>query len=254
MVMGDLNGRVRSNHAACKEVIGRYGECPSVLSRNGKSILELCVANDLTAANTFYLHKRIHQYTRTSKKRNEKSIIDYYILVMDVRVRKGMELGTDHHFLKVKLKMSNGGTINYYKLRSPEAKEEFVQDVEQEMINQAEALGEATFKTKWWNDEVKREIKFKKGRFREYLRVSEDEKTAAYSRYKEQRRVARNALKRAQEQSWEEFGRKMEEDCEQDQKLFYRVLKNMIRVRCHIKQIKAKTEKELQKEREMMER
>ncbi|KAF2885358.1 hypothetical protein ILUMI_20827 [Ignelater luminosus] len=55
--------------------------------------------------------------------------------------------------------------------------------------------------TKWWNDKVKREIKLKKGRFKEYLRDSEDEKTASYSRYEEHRRVTRDAVKRIQEQS-----------------------------------------------------
>ncbi|KAF2899396.1 hypothetical protein ILUMI_06778 [Ignelater luminosus] len=117
-------------------------------------------------------------------------------------------------------------------------REKFVQDVEQEIANQAEALGKARLvelweafkqvllevaeqvcgksrsrvrekRTKWWNNEVKREIKLKKRKFKEYLRASENEKTAVYSRYKKQRRVARDAVKRDQEQSWEEFGRKI---------------------------------------------
>ncbi|KAF2893487.1 hypothetical protein ILUMI_12688 [Ignelater luminosus] len=37
MVMGNLNGRMGSNHAAYREVVRSYGECPSVLSRNEKS-------------------------------------------------------------------------------------------------------------------------------------------------------------------------------------------------------------------------
>ncbi|KAF2890028.1 hypothetical protein ILUMI_16145, partial [Ignelater luminosus] len=111
MIMGDLNGTMRSNHAAYEEVVGRYDECPSALSRNEKSILNICVDNDLIVANTFCPHKKIHQYTTISEERNEKSIIDYVLLrrrqmgqVMDVRVRRGMELGT-------KLKMLNGGKV-----------------------------------------------------------------------------------------------------------------------------------------------
>ncbi|KAF2881182.1 hypothetical protein ILUMI_25007 [Ignelater luminosus] len=52
--MEDLNGIVGSNETAYEEVVRRYGECPSVLSRNGKNMLDLCVANDLIVVNTFY--------------------------------------------------------------------------------------------------------------------------------------------------------------------------------------------------------
>ncbi|KAF2889196.1 hypothetical protein ILUMI_16977, partial [Ignelater luminosus] len=45
-----------------------------------------------------------------------------------------------------------------------------------------------------------------------------------------QRRVARDTVKRARKQSWEECGRQIEEDFEQDQKLFYQVLKNMRKI------------------------
>ncbi|KAF2900020.1 hypothetical protein ILUMI_06168 [Ignelater luminosus] len=188
MVMGDLNRRVGSNHAAYQEVVGRYG--------------------------------------------TEK--------VTDVRVRRGMALGTDHYFLEVKLKILDEGKmanrnrkkfkINYYKLRSQEIRKEFVKAVEQKIANQANTLGETGLvelweackqvlleqicgksrvnkrsekKTKWWNDEVKKEIKLKKGWFKEYLRTSE----------------------KGQKQSYEKFGRNIEKDLEQDQKLFYRALK-----------------------------
>ncbi|KAF2881462.1 hypothetical protein ILUMI_24714 [Ignelater luminosus] len=147
----------------------------------------------------------------------------------DVRVGRSMELCTDHYFLKVKLKMLHGkGSQIQDKVL--QVREQFLLAVEQEIANQAEALREAglvelkeAFKqvllevaeqvcsrsrvkkrkkkrTKWWNAEVKTKTKLMKGRFKEYLRESEDEKTAAYSRYKEERRVVRDTVKRAQEQ------------------------------------------------------
>ncbi|KAF2887978.1 hypothetical protein ILUMI_18195, partial [Ignelater luminosus] len=121
--------------------------------------------------------------------------------------------------------------INYYKLIFLKVKEEFVQAIEQEIVNQAlneaglvefwEAFKEIFLKvaeqvcgkskmnkrrkkrTKWWNNEVKRKINLKK------------------ERYKEQKRVARNTVKEAREQPWEKFGRKIQSNSEQNQKLFY---------------------------------
>ncbi|KAF2903656.1 hypothetical protein ILUMI_02523 [Ignelater luminosus] len=87
--------------------------------------------------------------------------------VMDVGVRRGMELGTDNYFLEVKLKMLDGGKVanrnckkrpvnrepkfemNYCKLRSPEVREEFIQAVEQEVASQAEVRGEARLVKLW---------------------------------------------------------------------------------------------------------
>ncbi|KAF2891903.1 hypothetical protein ILUMI_14270 [Ignelater luminosus] len=42
------------NHTAYEGPVGRHGECPSVLSRNEKSTIDLCVANGLIVANKFY--------------------------------------------------------------------------------------------------------------------------------------------------------------------------------------------------------
>lgn len=78
--------------------------------------------------------------------------------------------------------------------------------------------------TRWWNEEIKREVKIKKQRWQSYLRNRNDKN---YDNYREQRIRVRELVKKAKQQSWEEFGRKMEQDSYGNQKLFYKVLKNL---------------------------
>src|SRR3978361_2225696 len=73
--------------------------------------------------------------------------------------------------------------------------------------------------TKWWNEEIRREIKLKKQKWRIYLSNKNSE---TYHVYKEQRIRGRELVKEAKQRSWTEFGRKMEQDSHGNQKLFYK--------------------------------
>ncbi|XP_068082743.1 LINE-1 retrotransposable element ORF2 protein [Anabrus simplex] len=73
--------------------------------------------------------------------------------------------------------------------------------------------------------------------------------------YKEQRRKVKDLVKTAKRQSWEEFGQRMEKNYKENQKLFYRALKNMRKEKqCPLKFIKDKEGKILTEEKEIMER
>ena len=103
-------------------------------------MLQFCSKNNLVMSNTCFQHKRIHQFTRECRGRGLKSIIDYFLvrkrfmkLVKDVEVVRGAEVGSDHHFvlMKVKLRLqdSKEGTrmvvkkhIKVEKLRNPETR------------------------------------------------------------------------------------------------------------------------------------
>lgn len=108
IIMGDLNGRVGRNNNGIERYMGKEGEHKN---SNGEKIIELCIENDLIIANTFYTHKDIHKFTREQPSRNEKSIIDYFLinktnqhLVKDVRVHRGPEINSDHYLVILKLK------------------------------------------------------------------------------------------------------------------------------------------------------
>ena len=56
--------------------------------------------------NTFFQHKKIHEYTRYRGSLGQRSLTDFCIVsadlfstVSDVRVKRGAELSTDHHLV-----------------------------------------------------------------------------------------------------------------------------------------------------------
>lgn len=78
MIIGDLNGRVGNKNSGIEKYMGKEGE--ETLNKNGKRIIEICIENNLIITNTKFKHKDIHKYTRGRESRNEKSIIDYFLI------------------------------------------------------------------------------------------------------------------------------------------------------------------------------
>lgn len=112
IIIGDLNGRVGKRDIRSGTVIGEYGE--TTRNSNGKRIIDLCIQNDLLVMNSMFEHKDIHKYTRVAPSKNEKSIIDYFIIsrtyrreVRDVRVRRGPEINSDHYMVVAKTQIGN---------------------------------------------------------------------------------------------------------------------------------------------------
>ena len=104
VVMGDLNARVGDNVKVWGEVIGKQGE--AVENGNGKRLLQFCAEIDLVVTNTWFQHKDIHEFTWECRGRNQRSIIDYFLVkqgmrkqLRDVKVVRGAEIGSDHYLL-----------------------------------------------------------------------------------------------------------------------------------------------------------
>ena len=111
MILGDLNARVGNKPESCNRVIGKEGE--DIVTLNGEMLVDLCIRNGLKIANTFFIHKNIHKWTRVAEERNERSIIDYVIVsnslfynTEDVRVKRGAEIESDHFLVVSKMKLS----------------------------------------------------------------------------------------------------------------------------------------------------
>ncbi|KAJ8949833.1 hypothetical protein NQ318_000532 [Aromia moschata] len=111
-ILGDINARVGKEDNKFKGIIGRHGE--ETRNNNGIRLLHFCTNFDLIIANTLFTHKEIHKYTREEKGRGEKSIIDYIIverenkdMIMDARVKRGSDIGSDHYLLIGKIKTRN---------------------------------------------------------------------------------------------------------------------------------------------------
>ena len=73
---------------------------------NRRCLLQFCATNGLCIMNTFFRHKEIHKYTWYRDSVGQRSFIDFCIVsadlftsVVDVRVKRGAELSTDHHLV-----------------------------------------------------------------------------------------------------------------------------------------------------------
>ena len=100
-------------------MIGKHGV--TGLNENGRYLLQLCCSNGLRIMNTFFQHREVHKYTceplcagkRYRPSMDQKSLIDFCIVssdlfsdVLDVRVKRGAELSTDHHLVVCSLRLS----------------------------------------------------------------------------------------------------------------------------------------------------
>ena len=54
---------------------------------SGDKLLRFCAVNDMLVMNSWFQHKDIHKFTWTCPGRGLKSIIDYFVVRRDTRVR-----------------------------------------------------------------------------------------------------------------------------------------------------------------------
>ena len=104
VLLGDFNAHVSTDDKTWKSVIGRQGD--SDINRNGRCLLQFCATNGLCMMNTFFRNKEIYNYIWYRDLVGQRSIIDFCIAsadlfssVVDVHVKRGAELSTDHHLV-----------------------------------------------------------------------------------------------------------------------------------------------------------
>lgn len=149
IILGDLNGRVGNNNKGIERYLGTHGE--ATRNDNGNRLLQLCIENDLVVTNSKFQHKEIHKYTREVKSRQEKSIIDYFLVrqedmrqIEDVIVRRGPEIGSDHYLLKMIMKIEKEKpkeerrkvlkkSIRAYRLKEEETKKKYQEIIERKL-------------------------------------------------------------------------------------------------------------------------
>lgn len=215
--------------------------------------------------------------------------------LLDVRVYRGAEIYSDHYLLMGKMRINSTHreqkihkrhqksepVIRAYRLQETsiankykEQTEMRFEEIKQELKNTGlEAIwkqfkdivlttakqicGTLTVnngkkQTHWWNDDIKKHIKTKKQLWRTYL-GQKNEKT--YLDYKKQRLKVKNLVMEAKRETWEEFGKKMEKDTKANQKLFYKILKNLRHGKQHeFRTIKTKDNRILTDEDDIMNR
>jgi hypothetical protein len=139
IIMGDLNAKVGSSNDGYQQTMGNQG-CGS-MNDNGQRLANFCSENSLVIGGTLFPHKEIHKLTWESPNRRDKNQIDHLMInrmwrgsLQDVRVKRGADVGSDHHLVTAKIKIKlrrNGPTKNTTKrfnvkmLREPKVREVF---------------------------------------------------------------------------------------------------------------------------------
>ena len=93
-----------------EEVLGRHGE--EICNENGRRLLQLSSEHNLLIANTWFPHKKIHMYTWECSGRWLRSLTDYFLIgkgyrkqVVDVKMVRGAELGSDHYLVLMNINL-----------------------------------------------------------------------------------------------------------------------------------------------------
>ena len=152
IVMGDFNAKVGSDNTHAERTMGTHG-CGSI-NDNGARLVELCTANDLVIGGTLFPHPDVHKLTWCSPNRRDCNQIDHLMIngtwrrsLCDVRVRRGADVGSDHHLvvadLKIKLRSAGRKSAaprgyDVERLQDPKVKNAFILQLK----NRFQALSE----------------------------------------------------------------------------------------------------------------
>ena len=110
IVMGDLNAKVGKDNTGYERAMGREG-CGN-MNDNGERLLEICTTYDLAIGGTLFPHPEIHKLTWCSPNGRDKNQVDQLMIngawrrsLLDVRVRRGADVGSDHHIVTASLRL-----------------------------------------------------------------------------------------------------------------------------------------------------
>lgn len=106
--MGDWNSKVGSNRI--HNVTGGFGLGNQ--NEAGKRMIDFCLENELTIANTFFMQPKRRLYTWTSPDGQHRNQIDYITIanrwkshIHSTKTFPGADCGTDHELLVFKIKV-----------------------------------------------------------------------------------------------------------------------------------------------------
>ncbi len=147
IIMGNLNAKVGNKNTNYERAMGNEG-C-GTKNENGKRLLELCTTYDLIIGGTIFPHHYIHKLTWCSPNGIDKNQIDHLIIngtwrrsLLNVRVRRGADISSDHHLvtavLKLKLRRTGRREIgrphfNVGRLQTPRVTKHLRPEVEEQV-------------------------------------------------------------------------------------------------------------------------
>ncbi|KAJ3581358.1 hypothetical protein NHX12_016737 [Muraenolepis orangiensis] len=110
ILMGDMNAKIGGNNNGFEPVMGREGL--GTMNANGERFAAACADNNLVIGGSVFQHKNIHKATWVSPDHTTENQIDHICIsqkfrhsLLDVRVRRGADAGSDHHLLTAKIQL-----------------------------------------------------------------------------------------------------------------------------------------------------
>lgn len=110
ILMGDLNAKVGNDNTGYEEIMGKHGL--GDMNENGERLADLCAINSLVIGGTVFPHKNIHKATWVSPDHTTENQIDHICIckkfrrsLLNVRVKRGADVASDHHLLVAKIKL-----------------------------------------------------------------------------------------------------------------------------------------------------
>ena len=108
IVMGGINAKIGGDNTGFEEIMGQQG----LLNDNGERFANLCATSSLVIGGSLFQHKRIYKATWVSPDHHTENQIDHVCIkkkfrrsLQDVRVKRGADVGSDHHLLVARLKL-----------------------------------------------------------------------------------------------------------------------------------------------------
>ena len=110
IVMGGFNAKIGKDNTGCERITGRHelGE----MNENGEMFADFCSDFECVIGGSVFPHKETHKVTWDSPNSITENQIDricvsrkYRRSLLDVRVKRGADAGSDHHLLIAKVSM-----------------------------------------------------------------------------------------------------------------------------------------------------
>ena len=114
IVMGDMTAKVGCKNTGIESVMGQQG-VKFKMNENGELLTDFCATKELVIGGTLFPHKECHKTTLVSPDGKTQNQIDHIALshrwkssLQDVIVKRGADVGTDHHLVigKIKIKLA----------------------------------------------------------------------------------------------------------------------------------------------------
>ena len=156
IIIGDMNAKV-GKEEEYKPVIGKYS-LHDYSNDNGIRLINFAVARNMLIGGTLFKHKDIHKITWNSPDGNTHNQIDHLLIdrrhgsnLLDIRSYRGANIDSDHHLVvsRIRARISNARkTQNTYikrfncnKLKNPEIKTTYVDEINSHLIKHKENQG-----------------------------------------------------------------------------------------------------------------